>query len=250
MGVILDALSQKPRPVQGNLEPEEQPLRRRERRQLKIGDDETLIIELDEKFESTKQMIKVRKDIERMRLQTAKAYGQFLATTSNGSPNFKALKKFRQLVAKVARTEIEYQGLEVQARKDHESKRTEVSRLIGEHEETAIRGQRVPLGRILDAADKRRLSLNTQTEVRKLAIRRERRQRRQMWRQLRTNAITSDLRDTLEDALAEGQIKSDEFRELVAALQSDPIEASKDALAAGIISHDDLVSIKEALTRL
>lgn len=256
--------------VQGHLEPEDQskPQRHQKLRLQPDGRPAVVNRPREKRFEPSAEMLDVRKDIKQARFRVARAYHR-LTITGNGTPDFRSLEKFRGLVRKATLLENKYKDMEIAVHRKRQDKREAASRQIGEEEEKNSKLMTIKLDeptiefleffvddegvprpkktketRTIEFLDKIRAEQRAHSEARKEQLRNQRREQREFWRQMRMASKIVDLSEKAKDALAEGLIELDEFRGLMKALDTDPLEASADAMVAGIISIDDYRDLK------
>lgn len=255
MTSVLQLLSrgQEKRPAQVYLEPEGKLPRRRQRR-LRGNNDEDFFIDITERFQPTKEMLALRKEIAKARLTVARAYNRLFAN-SNGTPNFKSLEKFQGLTGKVTLLEIKYQEIGVTAREDHCKKRDEKRCAIGEQKENAAHPwpeKALRLSRINADLDKTRAAQRAESEHRKAELRKERRERREIWRRYRLTATISVIAVEAEEAFADDEISPEEFRGLSKALaeirnSQHPAEVAAEAFADDLLTRDQYLALKRTL---
>lgn len=241
-------------PVQVHLEPEGKMPRRRQRRLRGQNNEDFLLVNIADRFKPTEEMLALRKEIAKARLTVARAYDRLFVST-NGTPNFKSLEKFQGLTRKVTLLEIQYQEMGVVAREDHRKKREEKSRAIGEQEESAAHPwpeKALRLSRINADLDKTRVKQRAESEHRKAELRKARRERREIWRQYRLTATMSVIVAKAEEAFAEDEISSGEFRGLSKALaeiqrSQHPTESAAEAFADDLLSREQYYTLRRAL---
>lgn len=246
---LLSERSKPPAPsIQVQLEPEGGfKLRRRERKPRLQPNGRLAVVSnrpRGERFKPSAEMLDVRNDIEQARLRVVRAYNR-LTITGNGTPNFRSLKRFRELVRKVTLLENKYKDLEVVVRQERQAKREAEARKIGEQKERAAQPLKMPLIPASEDLAEKRAFQREVSELRKNKLRKLRRERREFWWQMRMASRINDLSEKAKDALAEGLMELGEFRNFIEVLDTDPLEASADALAAGIISLDEYRDLKE-----
>lgn len=235
------------RPVQVPLEPEGVfKLQRRERKPRLRPNGRPAVINnrpREERFKPSAEMLDVRNDIGQARLHAARAYNR-LTITGNGTPDFRSLEKFKELVRKVTLLENKYKDMEVAVRAERQAKREAEIRSSNEQKERVSQPFKVSLKNTLKGICGKRSSQRARSEVWKNRIRKQRKEQREFWRQMRMASRINDLPEKAKDALAEGLMELGEFRSFMETLDTDPLEASADALAAGIISLDEYQDLK------
>ena len=269
-------LSQKPtRPTQTRFESEDgQPMRRRDRRRKSEDGGDFSLIEFGETFKPTKELVDLRKEGAKARLKVIRAYTSALAS-GNGKPNFARLEKLlRGPLSLATQLQIQYQEAEVRAREDHRKRVEEASRRIGEHQEAERSPMVFKLGgptveflrfeedeegiprpkefrktETLKFLGRTRDEQRSASEARKAKLRRERRERREMWRRRRIAAVASTIRAEAEEAFADDDISSENFRSLTKALaeiqESDnPMETAAEAFADDLIDRVQYHALK------
>lgn len=255
MTSVLQLLSrrQEKRPAQVYLEPEGKMPRRRQRR-LRGENNEDFLINIADRFQLTQEMLALRKEIAKARLAVARAYGR-LFVSANGTPNFKSLEKFQELTRKVTLLEIQYQEMGVTARENHYKKRDEKRRTIGEQEESVAHPwpeKALQLSRINADLDKTRAAQRAESEHRKAELRKERHERREIWRRYRLTATISVIAVEAEEAFADDEISPEEFRGLSKALaeirnSQHPAEVAAEAFADDLLTREQYFTLKRAL---
>ena len=174
---------------------EEIVVHRRQERRLCSAGEETIVVDLNWKFKPTPEMLTLRNELDLARIKTLAAF-QKLQTKSSKLPNFPTLKELRSLIGDATYIERKYENAEQKAREEFEAGVKKDSEALFQHQERVFKPMLVNLKDLLEGTDlvdgleKFRAKSRAESEAAKAKIRRERKLRRQEWKQRWLNQLT------------------------------------------------------------
>ncbi len=243
MGIVLNCLAEKSsRPVNGERfagEKEGGQPRQRERR-LRVGNNgETVVVELNRKFEPTPEMAELKEKLDQSRAKAIAALAKLLARTAR-RPDITALKTFRRMASDVAYLERACEDAERQAREQFEAEEKRKSELLFQHQEKARQPMLVGLEVLAGGLEELRAESQAKSEAMKAEKRRSRELRRQEWRRSWLDRMAGNVKAEARLAYAEDELSDDELQR-IHEVAGELSEAGTLAAAASTAYAEDLI---------
>jgi hypothetical protein len=236
--------------------------RRHQRKLRGESVDDAILIDLDQKFEPTAEMIALREKIMQAQARAVAFYGAMMAKPAK-NPNFVLLGEFRMLMSDVAYLELRYDETALKARQEFDTKRAAEAEKFAKHEESSSEPLRFQFKNpshnhsdapehlrrefklFIETLDEERRRTSAKSAIRKLTDKNNRRRKRENIRRSWIDRLTGQILATARTAYVEDELDDQELffaQQLAVRLRRAKTlnEAAKTAYTEDLIDEEEL----------